>query len=416
MKNIKAEVITIGDEILFGQITDTNTQFISYELSKIGIKVVRKSSVGDEEQEILQILTEASLRADVIILTGGLGPTKDDITKTTIAKFFGVGLHTHQPTLEMVSDFFIKRGREMLEVNYRQADVPQNCEVLLNKVGTAPGMWFEVDGKIYVSLPGVPYEMKYLIQEYVLNKLKTYFKTPFISHRMIHTVGMGESFLAEKIVDWENNLPSHIKLAYLPSLGIVKLRLTATGKDGEHINNELTNQEEKLVQLIQPYIFGYGEGEKLESAIGVLLTKQSLTLATAESCTGGYLAHLITSIPGSSVYYKGSVIAYSNEIKSQELGVSTTILKEKGAVSKETVKAMAEGVRLKLGTDIGIATSGIAGPDGGTTEKPVGTVWIAYADENKTVAKKFLFGSLRENNIKLAAIYALNLIRLNKRV
>lgn len=405
-----AEVITIGDEILYGQITDTNTQFISEQLSLIGIKTIRKSSIGDSEEAILGILEEASQRADIIILTGGLGPTKDDITKHTICKFFGTDLVMHQPTLNHVTAFFEKRGRPMLDTNSQQAAVPRICEVLFNDIGTAPGMWINNRNKIYISLAGVPFEMRFLMNERVLPKLKAYFKSPFIYHKMIHTVALGESFLAETIKDWENNLPNHIKLAYLPSLGIVKLRLTAIGDEKEEIIREVDALVSALNGLISQHIFGYDGDNKLEVVIGKLLLAQNKTIATAESCTGGYLASKITSIAGSSAYYKGSILAYANEVKISELKISKINLEKHGAVSEEVVKQMAANIRKKLGTSIGIATSGVAGPGGGTDEKPVGTVWIGYSDEKTTFAKKFMFVSLRENNISLATTYALNMV------
>lgn len=409
MKQTFAEVITIGDEILFGQITDTNTQYISEQLSLIGIKTIRKSSVGDTENAILTVLSESISRADVIIITGGLGPTKDDITKLTLCKFLDSDLIIHEPTLAHVRSFFEKIGKPMLEINNQQAAVPRVGEVLFNDVGTAPGMWIDYKEKIIISLPGVPYEMKFLMQNRVLPKLKLHIKTPFIYHKMIHTVAIGESFLAETIIDWENNLPEHIKLAYLPSLGIVKLRLTAIGENNEKIVSEVEQLVEKLEKLIHPYIFGYDLDSKLEDVVGKLLLSQNKTIATAESCTGGYLASLITSISGSSAYYKGSVLAYANEIKINILDVNVQDLETKGAVSEEVVTQMARNVRQKLNTTIGISISGIAGPSGGTDEKPVGTVWIGYSDDSHTFAKKYIFGNLRENNIKLASIYALNM-------
>jgi len=407
-----AEVITIGDEILYGHITDTNTQYISEELSKIGIRTVRKSAVGDTEEAILQILAEASSRADIILITGGLGPTKDDITKHTIAKYFGVGLVTHQPTLDQVTDFFTRRGREMLEMNNRQADVPTNAEVLLNKLGTAPGMWIAHEGKVFISMPGVPFEMKHIMQTSVIERLKQHFELPVIVHKMVHTVGLGESFLAEKIRDWEDNLPKHIKLAYLPSLGIVKLRLTAIGASSMELNNAIEHQIGKLTPLIPDYIFAYNAEGRLEAAIGRMLLHKNLTISTAESCTGGYLAHLITAVAGSSVYYKGSVIAYANEVKMALLDVKEETLAQYGAVSEQTAIEMAENVRKKLKTDVAIATTGIAGPDGGTDEKPVGTVWIGFAAGGKSFAKRYVAGTTRENNTRLFSLYALNLLRM----
>lgn len=405
-----AEIITIGDEILFGQITDTNTQYISEELTLIGIKTIRKSSVGDSEEAILAILKESNTRADVIIITGGLGPTKDDITKLTLCRYFGCELRLDQATLTHLSSFFEKRGRPMLESNKQQAMVPTIAEVLFNNLGTAPGMWIEQDNKIFISLPGVPYEMKFLMSTRVIPKLKLVYKFPVIFHKMIHTVGLGESFLAEKIKDWENNLPSHIKLAYLPSLGIVKLRLTATGPKSELLISEVASLVEKLKPLIELHIFGFDSDSKIEEVVGKILLKENKTIATAESCTGGYLASLLTSIAGCSAYYKGSILAYSNEIKQNLLDINAVDIKTYSSVSEEVVKNMAKNIRLKLKTSIGISTSGVAGPTGGTDQKPVGTVWIGYSDENITFAKKFVFGTVRENNIKLAAVHALYIL------
>lgn len=412
MKEVKAEVITIGDEILYGQITDTNTQFVSERLTELGIKTVRKSSVGDTEEAILGILNEAFQRANLVICTGGLGPTKDDITKKTIAKFFNVGFKTDKATLDHVTDFFQKRGRPMLEVNNMQAEVPANCEVLPNRQGTAPGMWFEHEGKVLISLPGVPFEMKHILLSAGLDKIKSFFKPPIILHKMIHTIGLGESFLADLIKDWESNLPNHIKLAYLPSLGVLKLRLTAIGDDSSILKNDLDRQVKLVEPLIGKYIFGYDEFGNFPAFLGELLKSKALTVATAESCTGGHVAHLITSISGSSEYFKGSVVAYSNDIKVEVLNVDSEVLNKNGAVSEAVAKAMAQNVRKKLKSDIGISTTGIAGPNGGTEEKPVGTVWVGYSDQNQTIAMKVLYASNRENNIKLFSLYALNLIRI----
>lgn len=410
MKEIFAEVITIGDEILFGQITDTNTQYISQKLTEIGIKTVRKSSVGDTEQAILQILSEASQRANIIIMTGGLGPTKDDITKHTLCKYFNTHLISHAPTLAHVTAYFEKRNRPMLAINCEQANVPANAEVLFNDWGTAPGMWINSNNVIFISLPGVPYEMKLLMDNRVLPKLQSSFKTPCIVHQMVHTSGVGESFLAQIIQDWEANLPANLKLAYLPSLGIVKLRITGTGDDATVIKSEIEKQVKLLDILIKPYIFGYDYDTKLESEIGKLLLNKNKTLATAESCTGGKIAHKITSISGSSAYFYGGIVAYHNQIKTQILGVSTSDISTYGAVSQEVASLMAQGARQKLGTSFAIATTGIAGPNGGSEAKPVGTVWIAIATENQVIAKKFTFGTIRENNIELATIYGLKML------
>jgi len=412
MKDIFAEVITIGDEILYGQITDTNTQWISAELSRIGIKTIRKSSVGDNEDQILGILHEAASRADVILLTGGLGPTKDDITKKTISRYFGTDLVLNQEALANVTEIFTQRGFPLTEVNRQQALVPANSTCIVNKVGTAPGMWFEHNGKVFVSMPGVPHEMKWLMENSILEKLKTYFLTPVIYHKMIRTIGIGESFLARKIESWEDALPPHIRLAYLPSMGQVKLRLTATGNNLAGLREEVQTQVDALQLLVAEHIYSYDDDD-LEMVIGQLLREHNLTLAVAESCTGGYVSHLITKVPGSSQYFSGSLIAYSNELKVSQLDINPETLKLHGAVSEETIREMAENVRRKLNTDIGVATSGIAGPDGGTADKPVGTIWIAYADAEKTTVKKLQLFRDRLINIQFTALSVLDLIRQN---
>lgn len=411
MRLIKAEVVTIGDEILYGQITDTNTQFISAELDKIGIKTLRKISIGDAESEILGLLSEVIQRADVVIFTGGLGPTKDDITKKTLAKFFDDTLVKNDTAFEMVKAFFGKRGREFTELNQQQAFLPSKAVFIPNPVGTAPGMWFNANGKILVSLPGVPYEMKYLMENEIIPRLKVQFQTPIISHKVLRTAGIGESMLAELIESWEDALPPHIKLAYLPSFGQVKLRLTGVGKDLQQLENEIDNEVEKVFPLIKKYLFSTSN-QNLEEVIGIELVKKESTLSVAESCTGGYLSQLITSISGCSAYFKGGIIAYSNEVKQSQLFVSEETLAQNGAVSKETIEAMAKGVREQLQTTYGIATSGVAGPAGGTEEKPVGTVWIAVATPEKVISKKLLLSNQRATNIQYSSFAALNLLRL----
>lgn len=407
---IRAEVITIGDEILFGQITDTNTQWLGTELTNIGVRVTRKSSVGDQADAILQILHEAHQRADVIIITGGLGPTKDDITKKTLCTYFGVGMIRNAEALALVTSFFEKRGRAMTDLNRAQADLPANALYIQNDWGTAPGMWFEHDKRIYVSLPGVPFEMKHLMSNRILPKLREHFKTPVIKHKMIRTVGIGESFLAERIEAWEDALPESIKLAYLPSFGGVKLRLTTTGNDEATLDHQLADQVEKVLPLIEKNVFGFDDDE-LEVVVGRLLQERNLTLGIAESCTGGFVSSQITKIPGSSAYFWGSVVSYSNVVKVNQLGVDPSTLEQFGAVSEETVRQMAEGVRKALGTNVGIATSGIAGPDGGTPDKPVGTIWIACSTEQRTVARLLRLGQYRDQNIQLTSTYVLNMLR-----
>lgn len=410
MKPIHAELLTIGDEILYGQIVDTNSQWMSIELDKVGIKVIRKTSVGDVESEILTAFAEAEQRADIILITGGLGPTSDDLTKPLLAKYFNCELKLHEEALQELSAYFKSRGRELSETNKQQAFLPVCCTKITNPVGTAPGMWFERNGKVLMSMPGVPHEMKKMMTERVIPKLKEKFKTPTIVHKVIRTVGIGESFLADKISSWEKSLPAHIKLAYLPSLGEVKLRLTGFGDDEQKLRAEVEELTAKIQPLAGEYIYGYGD-EPLEAAIGKLLREKKLTISMAESCTGGYLSHLITSVPGSSEYFLGSMVPYDYQIKMRQLGVRPEVLEQYGAVSEPTIIEMANIVRAKFNTDIGVATSGIAGPGGATPEKPVGLVWIAYSDKHHTVTKKLQLSTERLVNIKAASIAVLNLIR-----
>jgi nicotinamide-nucleotide amidase len=407
---VLAEIITIGDEILYGQVVDTNSAFMGTELGKIGIKVKQITSVSDDPTHIVQALDAACTRADVILITGGLGPTKDDLTKTTLAKYFNVGLKLDEQSLVDVTEIFKKYGRELTELNRQQAFLPENCLPVRNVMGTAPGMWFEVDNKIIVSMPGVPFEMKTMMTDIVLPRLQQHFGLPKINHKVVMTIGIGESFLAEKIAPWEDQLPPHIKLAYLPKLGSVRLRLTGLDTGTGNLETEMQAEVDKLSKLIPEYIFAYGE-VSLPEAIGNLLKEHYLTIATAESCTGGMVAQKLTSIPGSSAYFKGGIVAYDNAVKAEQLGISEATLETFGAVSEETVSEMAQNVRQLLKTDIGIATSGIAGPTGGTPEKPVGTIWIAYADAHQTVAKKLNFNRTRELNIEFTTMNVLNLVR-----
>jgi len=410
VKNINAELLTIGDEILYGQIVDTNSQWMSVELDKIGIKVIRKTTVGDVEQDMLTAFAEAESRVDIILITGGLGPTSDDLTKPMLAKYFNCGLQINEEALTEVTEFFISRGRELTEINRQQAALPTACEKITNAMGTAPGMWFNKGNKVFMSMPGVPHEMKKMMTEQVLPRLKQKYLLPVIHHKVIRTIGLGESFLAEKIADWEKALPTHLKLAYLPSLGEVKLRLTGFGDSLPQLQKETDEQVVKLKELVGQFIYGYGE-EPIEVAIGKLLKEKKLNLSIAESCTGGYLSHLITSVPGSSDYFLGSIIPYDYQIKMRQLGVKPETLEKYGAVSEPTIIEMANIVRAKFNTDIGVATSGIAGPGGATPDKPVGTVWIAYSDKNHTVTKKLQLSKDRLINIRLSSIAVLNLIR-----
>jgi nicotinamide-nucleotide amidase len=410
ISSVRAEIITIGDEILFGQIVDTNTQWIGTQLTDIGIRPARKTSVGDNRQDILDAFAQASQRVDVVIVTGGLGPTRDDITKHTFCEYFGTELEINQDALALITEFFAKRGRAMTELNIQQAALPKNCTYIPNLWGTAPGMWFEKDGVIYISLPGVPYEMKSLMEFEILPRLKARFSTHIIQHKSIRTIGIGESFLAEKISAWEDALPEHIKLAYLPHFGQVRLRLTGTGTDQEVLDKELAEQVALVLPLIEEHVFGY-DSDELETVIGTLLMNSNATIGTAESCTGGYVANQITSIAGSSRYYQGSVVSYSNDVKMNVLGVSRETLEAYGAVSEQTAREMAEGARRLLNTTFAISTTGIAGPDGGTEEKPVGTVWIACATPEETFTQLLTLRNNRKINIELTCSYALNLLR-----
>jgi len=408
---IKAEILAIGDELLYGQIIDTNSHWLSQEMDKIGVRVVRKTTVGDNRDSILAAFKSAEQRADIILMTGGLGPTNDDLTKPLLAEYFGCELVLFPEALEAVRSFFERRGRELTELNKLQAHLPSKCTYVPNELGTAPGMWFQANSKIWMSMPGVPHEMKKITSDHVIPKIKNQFKLPQIYHKVIKTVGIGESWLADLIKDWEKELPEHIKLAYLPSLGQVRLRLTAFGEEQEQLINDVEKEILKVTPRIEKYIYGYNQ-EKLEEAIGRLLKLHGKKVALAESCSGGYISHLITSIPGSSDYFQGALIPYHNRFKNRILNVDADILKEKGAVSEETVIQMAEQIRNLFEAEFGLASSGIAGPSGGWAEKPVGTVWIACAMDGKTVTKKLQLTQDRMLNIQLTGVAVLNLLRL----
>lgn len=410
MKQILAEILTIGDEILYGQITDTNSQWISSELDQLGIRVIRKTTVGDTKEAILGAFAEAEERADMVLITGGLGPTNDDLTMPMLAQYFNSEIVMNDAVLAHVKHFFESRGRTFTELNKRQALVPNVAEVLHNEMGTAPGTWYERNGKVFVSMPGVPHEMKNLMKTLVLPKLAKFFKTPVIYHKLIKTVGIGESFLADKIKDWEDSLPEHISLAYLPSVGQVKLRLTAVGEHRDELKADVQKLIDELIPLAGSYIYGY-DNTTLEEAVGQLLKAQGKTIALAESCSGGYVQHKITTIAGSSEYFQGGVVPYHNNHKINVLGVKPETLDVHGAVSQECVKEMAEGVRTLFKADIGASSSGIAGPGGGSEEKPVGTVWIAFADGKETITKKLQLTQNRLLNIELTQIAVLNLVR-----
>ncbi len=407
---MKAEIITIGDELLIGQVIDTNSAWIAKTLNDIGIRIVNRTAVGDIADDILFALHQASQRSNIVIITGGLGPTKDDVTKQCLCNFFNDVLVQNQEVLDWVTQIFNQRNLPLLETNLMQCMVPASCDVLFNHHGTAPGMWFYKNNIAYISLPGVPFEMQGIFTDYVLPKLKTTFSLPAIYHRTLQTIGIGESFLAEKIKDIENELQDYIKLAYLPAVGMVRLRLSGYGNNYNDIKIAVDDLIVKLYDCIGEYIFGE-EQDSIEQTIGLLLKGMDATLSTAESCTGGYIAHKLTSVPGSSGYFTGSIIAYDNKIKINELGVATNTILSFGAVSKQCVIEMANGIRSRFGTTYGIATSGIAGPDGGTADKPVGTVWIAVASDNNCIAKSFNMGNNRERTIQRTALTALEMLR-----
>ena len=408
---MKAEIITIGDEILIGQIIDTNSAWIANELNLIGIDVCRMISIADQADEIIRAVDDSFQRVDVIVMTGGLGPTSDDKTKQVLCDYFQTHLLFDEEAYKDVEKFFSDRNLEVNEFNRQQAMLPENAINFPNPMGTARGMWFTKDGKHLFSLPGVPYEMKAIMQQSVLPELKKLSGLQFIFHKTIMTTGIGEAFLAEKIHTWETELPSFIKLAYLPSPGLVRLRLSAKGSHPEIVQNAVMQKVEELEKIIPEYIYGFDD-EPLEKVVGDILKQKEKTLCTAESCTGGYISHLITSIPGSSDYFKGGVVAYSNEIKAEILQVDENLLKEYGAVSQQVVEAMAINARRLLQSDFSIAVSGIAGPDGGTPQKPVGYVWIAVADAQTCKSEVFHFGNQAMQNIQRTALSALNLIRL----
>ena len=407
---MKAEIITIGDEILIGQTIDTNSAWIGSALSLAGFDILRKVTIHDNRSDILYALADVTQGTNIVITTGGLGPTSDDITKQTLCEFFGTRLVINSEVLGMIEKMMKHRNIALNEHNRKQAEVPESCRVLTNAAGTAPGLWFEKAGTIFISLPGVPYEMKHIMNEHVLPDLKKRFTSQVIHHRNIMTYGVSESRLAELLQAFERGLPESIRLAYLPSYGIIKLRLTGSGTSEKDIDMEMDNQIRKLRGIIPDLI--YSENEELfEKTIGRLLTEKKKSVCTAESCTGGNIARMITSIPGSSGYFKGSVIAYDNSIKTGLLGVESKVIGSEGAVSEAVVKAMAEGVRKLLDTDFSVATSGIAGPDGGTIDKPVGTLWVAVSSESCTVAEKYVYVSDRMTNIHRFSNAALNLLR-----
>jgi nicotinamide-nucleotide amidase len=408
---VNASIITIGDELLIGQTIDTNSAFIATALNTIGVWIKRRVAIGDVRSEILEALAAESKQSKIIIITGGLGPTADDITKPALCDYFGATLKVNNDVLENVKAIFARINRPLLPVNEKQAEVPNNCTALQNKRGTAPGMWFEKDGVVYVSLPGVPHEMEGLIESEVVPRLKQRFSLPHIIHKTILTAGRGESEIAAIIADFETALPAHIKLAYLPAYGMVKLRLTGRGSDREALEHDMQRRVALLKELVKDFLASDSD-QTLPEVVNGLLKEQKKFVATAESCTGGYIAHLLTARPGSSATFKGGVVSYANDAKELALGVQHSTLEMHGAVSEQTVTEMATGVLEKLNADYAIATSGIMGPDGGTAEKPVGTVWIAVANKNGVKATKHFVRFNRKKNIEVTAQFALNVLRL----
>ncbi|MBS1513282.1 MAG: CinA family nicotinamide mononucleotide deamidase-related protein [Bacteroidetes bacterium] len=407
---MRTSIITIGDELLIGQVIDTNSAWMAQELNKAGIAVNRRVAVGDAWDDIWNALDEESKHADIILITGGLGPTADDITKPLLCKYFGGTMVTNEAARHNVINIFNRLNRPIIERNLLQGEVPDVCTVIQNNRGTAPGMWFNKEGKVYVSMPGVPFEMKGMMTDDVIPALQKQFELPVILHRTLLTAGVGESFLADLIQSYETALPARIKLAYLPNFGMVRLRLSTSGYDTTTVGKEIDEQFTQLQNLVKDYLVT-NEDEALEQVVGKLLLQQNKTMCTAESCTGGYIAHLLTSIAGSSAFYDGSVISYSYGAKEDLLGVNHDTLLTKGAVSEEVITQMAKGALQRIKSDYVIAVSGIMGPGGGMPEKPVGTVWVAVGDKNKIVTQKMFFRFDRARNIQLTAAHALNMLR-----
>lgn len=409
---LKAAIVTIGDEILIGQIVDTNSGFIAKALDKIGVQTHEMLSISDDKQHILSTFSKLQNKVDLVLITGGLGPTKDDITKKTFCEYFDDTLVENKEVLahvtHLIENFF---KRPINQMNRDQALVPSKCQVLFNKVGTAPGMWMQKENTIYVSLPGVPYEMKYLVEEVIVPKLVTEYKRPYILHKTILTYGQGESLVAERIEAWENNLPNFIKLAYLPAPGRVRLRLTARGENAQILEDEIARQVQALSQIIGDIIVGYDENETLEVVVGKLLNKANKTLALAESCTGGKISELVTSVAGSSSYFKGSVVSYATETKIKILGVLPEMIETHSVVSAAVAEQMALGAQKLFQTDYAIATTGNAGPTAGETNEKVGTVYIAIATPNGCISEKFELGEPREKVINRASNKGLEMLQ-----
>ena len=408
---MKAAIVTIGDEILIGQIVDTNSGFIAKSLDRIGVEVYEMLSVSDSREHILNTFSKLQNKVDIVIITGGLGPTKDDITKKTFCDYFEDELIVDTVVLAHVTELiegFYKRA--ITQINKDQALVPSKCTVLHNKVGTAPGMWIKKENTVFVSLPGVPFEMKYLVENEIVPKIVRDYKRPYILHKTILTYGRGESAVAEQIEDWENNLPEFIKLAYLPAPGRVKLRLSARGTDKELLEKAIEENVVSLTKIIGDIIVGFEDDETLETVVGRILTKQKKTISTAESCTGGSIAQLLSSVPGASNYFKGSVVAYSTEVKQNVLSVPKDLIEEYSVVSAEVAKAMALNVKTLLKTDYAIAVTGNAGPSKGDSDAEVGAVFIALATPNEILVEEFNFGQPREKVIDRASVKGLEIL------
>jgi nicotinamide-nucleotide amidase len=408
---MKTEIINIGDELLIGQTINTNASWLGSFFANLGLPIIHMSCIADEENAIIEALQIAESRADLVLITGGLGPTKDDITKHTLCRYFDTTLVMNHEVLKDIEDYFASRNRKMLQTNIEQALLPANCKVLPNKLGTASGMLFERNHTYFVSMPGVPYEMKYIIENGVYDFLRKKEKLGSLFHKTVRTMGIGESFLAEIINDWEIDIRQRgLKLAYLPSPGIVKLRISAFTNNYEH-NVQLVNEAiEQLLPLISSYVYGFDDDE-IQHVVGKVLVEKKKKIGICESCTGGYLSHLITSVPGCSLYFSGGIVSYSNQLKNNLLNVPIELFTTVGAVSKEVVTAMVQGGLSKLNTDYVIAISGVAGPDGGTVEKPVGTVWVAIGSTSTIRTFKYTLGNNRERNIQMASLFALNELR-----
>ena len=409
---MKATIITIGDEILIGQIIDTNSGFIAKSLDRIGVEIHEMISISDNKQHILDTFSKCQNAVDLVIITGGLGPTKDDITKKTFCDYFDDELVVNQDVLDHVTQIiegFYKR--KITQINKDQALVPSKCTVLHNQVGTAPGMWMKQENTVFISLPGVPHEMKYLVENEIIPKIVVEYKRPYIIHKTILTYGIGESLLAETIENWENNLPNFIKLAYLPSPGRVRLRLSARGTNKEFLEQSISDNVTLLSKILGDSIVGFDDDDTLEIAVGQLLAQQNKTISTAESCTGGKIAQVLTSVSGASNYFKGSVVSYSTETKISVLGISAGLIKAHSVVSAEVTKQMAMNIQKLMKTDYAIATTGNAGPTKGDSDAEVGVVFIALATPNKVLVEEFNFGQPRDKVIDRAVVKSLEILR-----